>query len=299
MYPIIACESNKTREMKIVIENKMLEDGFDQDTTLIALGGASLLNLAGFIASSYCFGIPCIYFPTTLTSMLDMSVGGKLSLNTPWGKSLIGAHYHPRAVFNNIDWLSSLDKALIYEGILESIHYSLISDAHFFLWINVHVDALKKHDPLVLFELVKTSCSIKKAIAEKNQKIPGYQLLENFGHTIRVALEKTAGNQLSYGQTLALGLVAEAYLSQKVIQCPAFLEKLFYLLKELELPTSLPIPLDESTFMRYLDFNQFTLLKDIGLAWAEPPKYTHTLTLESLREAFSFIAYQKGVDIKK
>lgn len=299
VYPIIASESNKTREMKIVIENKMLEEGFSQETTLIALGGASILNLAGFIASSYCFGISCIYFPTTLASMLDMSIGGKLSLNTAWGKNLIGTHYHPRAVFINIDWLSTLDNNLFYEGILKSIHYSLISDAHFFLWTNAHLDALKKRDPLVLFELVKTGCSIKKAIVEKNQKIPGYQSVLNFGQTISVALEKAAEHQLSYGQTLALGMVAEAYLSQKVSQCPSFLEKLIYLLQKLELPTSLPIPLDENAFMQQLDFNQFILLKDIGLVWAETPKYTHTLPLELIREAFSFIAYQKGVDIKK
>lgn len=224
----VATEPHKSREMKAQLEDKIFASGFFEDTTLIAIGGGITQDMAGSITSTYYHGIACIYYPTTLLAMIDTCIGGKVSLNTSQGENLISSFYHPCAVFINTDWLETLSNDFFNEGIVEATKYSLIYDAHFFIWLNTHMESIKKRDPL-LFELIKISCTIKK--------------------------EQSLPTLLHLGQALALGLITEIY-TQELLGCDKILKKIYRLFAQLNISSVLPIPLDEQAIIHALKFDK-------------------------------------------
>ena len=209
-----AGEENKTRETKQQLENKMLNLGCGRDTCIIALGGGITTDMAGFIAATYNRGIPVIYIPTTLLSMVDAGIGGKTAVNTPYGKNLIGAFYQPKAVFIDIDVLKTLPENEFKNGMVEIIKHAIIRDAEYFSLLE------KKIDTTALEPVIATSCQIKKQIIEQDEKDYGIRQLLNFGHTIGHALEQASNYQLSHGEAVALGIIAESYMSMRLGYLP-------------------------------------------------------------------------------
>lgn len=127
-----AGEIHKTRETKAQLENVLLDEQYGRDTCLLALGGGVTTDLVGFLASTYCRGIPVIYLPTTLLAMVDASIGGKTGVNTRHGKNLIGTFYQPRAIFMDTDVLKTLPAREWNNGTVEIIKHALIANAGLF-----------------------------------------------------------------------------------------------------------------------------------------------------------------------
>ena len=127
-----AGERHKTRETKQLLEDKMLAAGCNRDTCILALGGGVVSDVAGFIAATYCRGIPMLSIPTTLLAMVDASVGGKTAINTSYGKNMIGCFYQPQAVIMDIDFLQTLPYSEMDNGLAEMLKHALIQDAHQF-----------------------------------------------------------------------------------------------------------------------------------------------------------------------
>ncbi len=206
-------EHTKSREMKAAIEDQMHGLGCGRDIGISALGGGVITDLAGFIAATYCRGVPAVYIPTTLLAMVDATVGGKTAVNTPHGKNLIGAFAQPRAVFADIGVLVSLDQMNFVNGIVESIKHALIADADFFEFIDYHADAILRQDTIIVKKLIIRSIEIKKHIIEVDEFDTGKRALCNFGHTIAHALESHFDYSLSHGIAVALGMMVEGFLS--------------------------------------------------------------------------------------
>ncbi|MBS0623473.1 MAG: 3-dehydroquinate synthase [Verrucomicrobia bacterium] len=200
-------EKSKTRQVKEDLEDRMFQLGYGRDTTLIAVGGGVVTDLAGFVAATYCRGIPSVTLPTTLLGQVDASIGGKVGLNTAFGKNLIGALHHPRWVLIDPDVLTTLGQQEKRNGMAEIIKYACIASKSLFERLQEHVE---------LDDLIYQSCKIKKNIVEQDPQERGLRRILNFGHTVGHAIEALKEYQLSHGEAVAMGMLVEAHVSWKM-----------------------------------------------------------------------------------
>lgn len=209
-------ELYKTRETKENLEDQLLEKGFGRDSCVIALGGGIVIDVAGFLASTYCRGVPLVMMPTSLLAMVDASIGGKTGVNVPQGKNLIGCIYQPKKVIIDTSVLHTLPQKEFSNGIVEMIKHGLIADAALFDYLqDNYVQILELNLPLIEKAIVE-SCRIKKQIVEQDEKEKGLRRLLNFGHTVGHALEKLTHYHLSHGEAVAVGLLVESYISYEL-----------------------------------------------------------------------------------
>jgi len=210
-------EFYKTRTTKEMIEDQMMQHGLGRDTCVLGLGGGVTLDLAGFIASTYCRGLPFISCPTSLLAMVDSAIGGKAGVNTSFGKNLIGSFYSPEMIFIDPTALRTLPKKEVRNGLMEMVKHGLIADPLYFELFEKHAAKLIDCDPALMSEAIEGSCRIKQAIVKADAKEKqGIRRLLNFGHTVGHALEQVANYQVSHGEAVALGMLVEARISRQL-----------------------------------------------------------------------------------
>ena len=210
-----AGEKNKSRKTKENIENKMLGLALGRDTCVIALGGGVVGDVAGFAAATYMRGIPYIQVPTTLLAMVDSSIGGKVGVDTVHAKNAIGAFYQPKKVIMDLNFLRTLPKKELINGVAEIIKHALIKDKDFFHFLEKNVDKILKYDLESLKSAIKRSCEIKASIVMQDEKEKGLRRILNYGHTIGHAIESALNYKISHGQAIAIGMSYAAKLSAK------------------------------------------------------------------------------------
>lgn len=202
------------------IYTKAIETNLDRKSPVIALGGGVVGDLAGFVAATYLRGVPFIQIPTSLLAQVDSSVGGKVAVNHPLGKNLIGAFYQPKTVLIDTVLLNTLPEEELCSGLAEVIKHGLITDKKFFAYLNARSADIFKKDPSVLAEIVYKSCEIKAQVIEQDEKETGLRAILNFGHTIGHAVEKNAGfGQYSHGEAVAIGMHGAAIISSRLGLC--------------------------------------------------------------------------------
>lgn len=208
-------ETIKSRAIKEKIEDALIERGWGRESCLVAVGGGALIDLAGFVSATYCRGIPYVSVPTTLLAMTDAAIGGKTGVNVEEAKNWIGAFHHPQKVFIDLTLLKTLpDREFLY-GLSETIKHGLIADRELFAFLEAHVEEILNRKSSVLQEMVMRSCSIKKAIVEKDPyEKEGYRRILNFGHTIGHAIETLTGYQCPHGQAVLMGMRIEAEIAK-------------------------------------------------------------------------------------
>jgi len=195
----------------------LLEARCDRDTTVYALGGGVVGDIAGFAAACFMRGVPHVQLPTTLLAQVDSSVGGKTAINHPLGKNMIGAFHQPRVVVCDIDVLRTLPERELRAGLAEVIKYGPIADWTFFEWIERHVDDLLAREPWALMHAVRRSCEIKAAIVARDEREGGLRAVLNFGHTFGHAIEAGLGfGTWLHGEAVAAGMVMAADLSVRL-----------------------------------------------------------------------------------
>ena len=231
-------EAYKTLETVEDILDTLVEGGANRDTTVIALGGGVVGDIAGFAAASYMRGVDFIQVPTTLLAQVDSSVGGKTGVNHAAGKNLIGAFHQPRAVLIDTVTLRTLPDRELRAGLAEVIKYGAIVDADFFAWLEANIDALLARDPQALAVAIRRSCELKAAIVAEDERESGRRAILNFGHTFGHAIERCQGyGEWLHGEAVAAGMVMAAQLSAVD---NALAERIGNLLERAGLPTRPP-----------------------------------------------------------
>ena len=208
-------EKYKSLSTAKYLYDELLKRKADRTTTLIALGGGVIGDLTGFVAATYMRGLPLVHIPTTLLAQVDSSIGGKVAVDHPLAKNIIGSFYQPKAVYTDPEVLQTLSDKDIKNGIVEAIKIAVIKSPAFFKWLEKNINQLiKKHRDL-LCELVKEAVSLKADIVLKDPHERELRKVLNFGHSIGHALEVRAGYQdLSHGEAVALGMLIETKIAR-------------------------------------------------------------------------------------
>lgn len=231
-------ERHKTRETWQTLTDRLLTAGFGRDSAFVALGGGVVGDLAGFVAATYMRGVPYAQVPTTLLAMLDASVGGKVGVDTPHGKNLIGAFHPPAIVIADPDVLQDLPLAEYRGGLAEAVKHGLIADERYFESIERGVDDLNARDPSALTDLIRRSVEIKAGVVAEDEREGGKRAILNAGHSVAHGLEQASAYRLAHGEAVALGLVAESLVAERMGLAPRGLaERVRALISALGLPT--------------------------------------------------------------
>ena len=210
-------EAHKNLRTLDFVLTRLLELRAERGTTIVALGGGVVGDVAGFAAAIYQRGVPLVQIPTTLLAQVDSSVGGKTAVNHPLGKNMIGAFYQPRAVFIDIDCLRTLPPRELAAGLAEVVKYGAIRDSEFFGWLERRMPDLVAREPNALVDAIHASCRIKAAIVAADEREQGERALLNFGHTFGHAIENGVGyGEWLHGEAVAAGMVLAANVSARL-----------------------------------------------------------------------------------
>jgi 3-dehydroquinate synthase len=207
-------EAYKTVATMQSILDQLVASRANRDTTVIALGGGVVGDIAGFAAACYMRGVDFVQVPTTLLAQVDSSVGGKTGVNHPQGKNLIGAFHQPRVVLIDTDTLNTLPDRELSAGLAEVIKYGAICDATFFDWLEANMDSLLGRDADALAHAIRRSCELKADVVAADEREAGRRAILNFGHTFGHAIEHCQGyGEWLHGEAVAAGMIMAAKLS--------------------------------------------------------------------------------------
>jgi 3-dehydroquinate synthase len=238
-----AGEGSKTLEVAGGLHERLTEAGIDRAATVFALGGGVVGDLAGFVAATYRRGISFVPLPTTLMAQVDSSVGGKVGVDLPQAKNVVGAFHQPSAVVADPESLQSLDPRQIRAGMAEVVKHAAIADAALFHELEQHADRLVNLDLAWITDVVARNCRIKAAVvAQDPEERTGVRAVLNYGHTIGHAIERAAADwQLLHGEAVAIGMVAEARAAARLgLSDSGVPQRVERLLQRLGLPTAAP-----------------------------------------------------------
>jgi 3-dehydroquinate synthase len=235
-------EEHKNWQTLNSIFDALLEHRCERQTTLIALGGGVVGDIAGFAAAVFQRGMPFVQVPTTLLAQVDSAVGGKTAINHPAGKNMIGAFYQPLAVVADIATLDTLPGRELSAGLAEVIKYGAIGDIAFFAWLEQNVERLVARDPSALAYAVEQSCRAKATVVALDERESGPRALLNFGHTFGHAIEAGLGYGVwLHGEAVGAGMVVAARLSRQLGYIDAAqVERLTNLLRRAGCPVNAP-----------------------------------------------------------
>lgn len=283
-------EMYKNLDTLTQIYDCLLQNKHNRTTTLIALGGGVVGDMAGYAAATYQRGVHFIQVPTTLLSQVDSSVGGKTGVNHSLGKNMIGAFHQPRAVIIDIDVLATLPKRELSAGIAEVIKYGLICDKDFYQWLEFNLEKLYALDLETTAEVIARSCQNKAQIVAQDEKESGIRAILNLGHTFGHAIETAQGyGKWLHGEAVAVGMVVALELSAQLGWIPGKeVDILKKLLDRVKLPTAIPADMSTDQFLELMAIDKkvidgrlrLVLLKEVGQAIV-----SDNVPIEKIRDA--------------
>jgi 3-dehydroquinate synthase len=238
-----AGETSKSIEVADYLWQKLVELSADRKTVVVAVGGGVIGDLAGFVAATYARGLPLVQVPTTLLAQVDSSVGGKVGVNLPGAKNMVGAFWQPRGVLIDTAVLATLPDREYRAGLAEVVKYGVILDAEFFGWLEKHIDQINGRDETALRHIVARCCRLKADVVEKDEReLTGMRAVLNYGHTFCHAFETLTGyEQLLHGEAVSMGMICAARLARRLGRVDdSFVERQRSLLESLRLPTQAP-----------------------------------------------------------
>lgn len=248
----------------------------ERGQAIIAVGGGVVGDLAGFVASTFLRGVPFIQVPTSMAAMVDASIGGKVAVNLPQAKNLVGAFYQPQAVLADVKALSTLGKRELSEGWAEAIKHGLILDADLLDIFEEHAEALMAVEPEISTEVIQRSMAIKAGVVSQDERETlGIRILLNYGHTIGHALESsTEYGRFMHGEGVAIGMMGAARMAQKMGMIPQELvDRQRTILQRFNLPVKASgVSVEQIRHAMSLDkkvqsgTNRWVMLEDVGQA---------------------------------
>jgi shikimate kinase/3-dehydroquinate synthase len=262
-------ESSKTLDTVTSIWRDFLEARLDRKSTVVALGGGVVSDMAGFAAATFMRGVDWVVVPTTLLSIVDASLGGKTGFDLPEGKNLIGSFFPPRLVLADPQVLATLPEAELRSGLAEVAKHGIIADADLFELVEKGLEVVKTNLP----QIVRRAMAVKIKIIEDDPYEKGLRAALNLGHTVGHAVESVSGYRLRHGEAVAIGLVAEAKLAELLkVAGKGLSERIANALSTLGLPNKIPEDLSHQELIHAMSFDKkkaagitcFTLPVEIG-----------------------------------
>jgi 3-dehydroquinate synthase len=269
-------EQYKTLSTLETIFDALLAYHHDRTTTVVAVGGGVVGDIAGFAAACYQRGVNFVQVPTTLLAQVDSSVGGKTAVNHPLGKNMIGAFHQPRAVIIDTDVLATLPAREFAAGLAEVVKYGLIRDAGFFDWLETHLDQLLRRDDAALMHCIETSCRNKAEVVAEDETEGGVRAILNLGHTFGHAIETHTGySSWLHGEAIAAGMVMACEFSTRLGWLDnSVTERTISLLSRCNLPVVAPTGMTAGAFLDLMSHDKkvrdgqlrLVLLRGLGKA---------------------------------
>jgi 3-dehydroquinate synthase len=210
-------EAQKSLTVASGLYDRLAELHADRRTLVAAVGGGVIGDLAGFVAATYNRGLPLLMVPTTLLAMVDSSVGGKVAVNHPRAKNLIGTFHQPVGVWIDTAWLATLPEREYRSGLAEVVKYGVILDADFFAYLEAERAAVLRREPAAVRQVVTRCCRLKADVVEKDEREEtGLRAVLNYGHTFAHAFETAAGyGGWLHGEAVAAGMVCAGRLAER------------------------------------------------------------------------------------
>ena len=214
--PILVPDGERNKQLGTVVRiyDALVKATADRSSTLVTLGGGVIGDMAGHAAATYLRGIPLVHIPTTLLAQVDSSIGGKVGVNHPLGKNLIGSFFQPHAVLIDPSVLASLPRREFRAGLYEVIKYGVTSSPSLFDRIGRDLKAIFNREPAALMPIIAESCQIKATVVAADEKESGIRRILNFGHTAGHGIEAvTKYKRFRHGEAVAYGMLVAAQLS--------------------------------------------------------------------------------------
>jgi len=210
-------EAQKALTVASYLYDQLAEARADRQTLVVAVGGGVIGDLAGFVAATWNRGLPLLMVPTTLLAMVDSSVGGKVGINHPRGKNLIGAFHQPIGVWIDTTFLNTLPDREYRSGLAEVVKYGVILDAEFFAYLEQHAPAILQRDAECIRHVVARSCRLKADVVERDEREEtGLRAALNYGHTFAHAFETVGGyGAWLHGEAVSAGMVCASRLAER------------------------------------------------------------------------------------
>lgn len=211
-------EASKSVDMAAGLWDGLLEVGADRKSLVMAVGGGVVGDLAGFIAATFTRGVRFFQVPTTVLAQVDSSVGGKVGINLPKAKNMVGAFKQPVGVLIDTATLNTLPDREYRAGLAEVVKYGVILDADFFAELEANADAINRHDPDVLVRVIARCCQLKADVVEQDEfETTGVRAMLNYGHTFAHAFEALSGyGEILHGEAVAMGMLLASRLAERL-----------------------------------------------------------------------------------
>lgn len=308
LFSFSSGEEYKTRQTKEQLEDQILSRGLGRDTCVIAIGGGVVTDVGGYLAATYCRGVSLVMIPTTLLAMVDASIGGKVGVNVPQGKNLIGCIYQPKEIWIDPSTLKTLPRRELKNGIVEMIKHALIADASYFDYLDKHATDILALEPSILTQVILGSCRIKQSIVEQDEREQGKRRLLNFGHTVGHALEQVSDYTLAHGEAVAIGILIESALSVRLGYLkPSTQDRIQALFTRYGISQKLPDGLSVEAIIDAMTFDKkslkgrprFVQLADIGIPLSFDGSYCTIIDESTLREVLELTTFEEKVLLGK
>ena len=277
-----AGETSKNITTTIAIIEAMEKVYLGRDTLVIALGGGTVGDIAGFAAAVFKRGVPVLQIPTTTVAQADSAVGGKTGVDSSLSKNAFGAFWHPSAVYIDVATLTTLDERQYRAGLVESVKHALIADSEYFDFLESRLDDVLERKPDVLEQIARWNCQIKGRVIEIDPNEKNQRRSLNYGHTIGHAVEAASGFELLHGEAVAIGIIAAGLIETEMgLSEPGRLERIRVMLEKLDVPVKLPGDLAEKNLIDLVkrdkkainQWPRFVLIDTIGQVHRQHDQY--------------------------
>jgi len=296
-------EISKNISTVVSIIETMEKALFGRDSLIVALGGGTVGDIAGFAAAIFKRGVKVVHIPTTTVAQADSSVGGKTGVDSTVSKNAFGAFWHPAAVYIDVETLQTLDDREYRAGLVESVKHALIADSGYFDHLDKNTPAILNRDLKVLQEVAYRNCEIKAAVVAEDPTEMNKRRILNFGHTIGHAAESVSGFELLHGEAVAIGIVGAELIARKLdLADDNRLNRIKKVLKKLGMPLEIPSDLAKKNLIETMKCDKkavgqrpkFVLLEYIGVALCRDGQWAHDVSTEIVEETLDALYRYRG-----
>ena len=301
---VITPAGEKSKNIKTVtkIMEEMEKRALGRDCAVIALGGGTVGDVAGFVAAIYKRGVPVVQIPTTTVSQADSAIGGKTGVDSSISKNAYGVFRHPAAVFIDVSILKTLDDRQFNAGLVESIKHALIADKDYFTYLQNNLNDILARKYKSLEYIAAKNCRIKAVVVEDDPYEKNKRRILNYGHTIGHAVESASNYKLLHGQAIAIGIIAANIIEQKLgLGNKKRLEILKQLFKKLDINLKIPKAITKRQIIGIISrdkkavrkWPRFVLLEKTGRVLCKNGDYAHQVSRKIVEETIDILLKQK------